>query len=144
MTDLVDLSLYGQLVDGSEGEAKKQTDASLQGNEGITVCTLDFFFRPAKCSRVGNSPVGCLRLTRPEGANFFGSIVTDRKDEIEFGSIGHRELVPTLASETLRGQVSTLQLRDSLRSNYSRGMAPSAVSSEVRSALVIHNGLGHD
>jgi hypothetical protein len=84
---------------------------------------------------VGNSPVSRLRLTRPERADFLCGVVTDREDEIEFGCVGLCELVPTLASERVRPQMRILQLRDSLRSNYSRWAPPSTVGGDVRAAL---------
>jgi hypothetical protein len=95
-------------------------------------------------SRVRNSPMSRQRLARPDGANFFRSVITDCEDEIEFGAAGLRKFIPTLASETLRGQMSILKLRDGFRSNRARGTTSCIKGCEVRLSFIIHDCLRHD
>ena len=85
-----------------------------------------------------------MRLAGPDRADFFRGVVTDGEDEIEAGRGGPGELLPALASETVGWQMSTLELRDGLRPNGSGRVAAGAVGSKVRTAFVVHDGLGHD
>src|ERR1700685_188183 len=108
------------------------------------VCPLDFLCRAANRSWIGNAPVSRHRLTRPDRADFFRSVIADSEDEVELGGVWLCKLVPTLTAEAIGWQMSILQQRDSLRSNCARGIASSTVGGKVRSAFVIHDCLGHD
>ena len=75
------------------------------------------------------------RLTGPHGADFFGGVVTDREDEIERGGIGACKLLPALAAQALRGEMSGFQLLERRWVHSSCGMAACAVRFKVGAPL---------
>ena len=75
--------------------------------------------------------MGRHRLTGPDGANFLGRVITNCEHKIEFRRTGCGELIPILATCTVRGQVGNFKLMQRLWVNTSRGMTSRAVCSEV-------------
>ena len=83
------------------------------------------------------------RMSRPYRAGFFRCTVTDRENEVNSRSIRFCKLLPRLATESLRRDMSRIELFQCFLSHYPRRMAPCAVSNESRSALRVHNAFRH-
>jgi len=88
--------------------------------------------------------MGRHRLARPERTDLTGSLVTDGKNEVEWWCVGHCKLVPGFAAEICGTQTSLFELVNGLRPHGSRRMTSSAVGSEIRGTLTIHDRFGHD
>src|SRR5580704_8320402 len=144
MSDFVDFFLDCKAVETGHRKAQEQTDPAVEHKESVTKRLFHLFFCALHRCWIRNAPMCSHRLARPKGADFFRSVVTDGKNKVESGSIRLREVIPTLASETVGWQTSALQLFDRFRSDFPRRVAPGTICSEVRSPLVIHDGFGHD
>src|SRR5450631_2755393 len=142
--DVVDFLLEREPVEGREREAQEEADSSIQQKESFTESLLHLLFGSLHGGGIGDTPVGGHRLARPHRADFVRCIVTNGENEIEPGGVRLGELFPALTAQASRGQVSHFQLPQSLGADCSRGMAPGAVRGEIRLALLIRDGFGHD
>src|SRR5216683_4403027 len=94
MSYLVDFLLQGKLVECRERQGQEQADSPIENGEGVTKCAFYFFRRAHGGGRVGHSPVGRQRLSRPNRADLLGSVIADSKDEMELGRAGLRKFIP--------------------------------------------------
>src|SRR5258708_18040410 len=94
--------------------------------------------------RIGNAPMRRHRLTRPDGTDFVGRVVTDGKNEIHLGSVRLREFIPALAPQILRWNTRSFEAVDSLRPDCTRWMTSCAVGAKPGFAREVKNRLGHD
>src|ERR1700722_7483606 len=143
-SDRIDFLLQREAVESRERQAEEKTDPSIQQKECLAECLLDLLPRSLHRSWIGNAPMRGHRLAGPYRTYFIRGVVTDRENEIEFGSIASGKLVPTLATKTSGWQVSRFELSQCFGTNCSRGMTTRAVSREMRLAFLVHDGLGHD
>ena len=127
-----------------QGQREKKIDSAVEDKKRVAVGARDFGGVAFDRGGVGNSPVRGHRMSRPNGAGFFRSIVANREDEVHFGSSGLREFVPTLTAQPGGGYVSQLELLDRFRTNRARGMASRAVGDEDRLSFVVEDRFGHD
>jgi hypothetical protein len=93
--------LEGQLIERLHWQTDKDADAI--GEHPQRICKGKSHFCVVACglSRIGNAPVRGHRLARPNGTWFFRRIITDRKNEIEFWSVGTRKLFQLFARNPL-------------------------------------------
>jgi len=73
--DILDVPLQGEFIELVEWQAGKQFDTPRQHEEGIDKCAALFVLTARHRRRIGNSPMGCHRLTRPERTLLTGSLV---------------------------------------------------------------------
>ena len=110
--NLVYFSLDGKAVKPGERQTDEQTDPAIEGEKCIPVGFLYLLDRPLHGGGIGNTPVRGHRLAGPYRANLFGSVVTNRENEIERGSFRTSELLPAFAAETSGGHMCALELRE--------------------------------
>src|SRR5258705_607775 len=94
--------------------------------------------------RIGNAPMRRHRLTGPDRTDFVGRVVTDGKNEIQFGSTRLREFIPTLASQSLGWDTRGFEAIDRLRPHRAGWMTSCAVGAKPGFAGEVKNRLGHD
>src|SRR3974390_3535852 len=126
------------------GKAKEEADSPIKEKVGIAESLLNLFWRAHNRCRIRNAPVRCHRLPRPYRTDFFRSVVTDSENEIELRRVRFREFVPTLASKAAYRDVREFKLVQCLRAHFSRRIASSTISSELRASLEVHDPLSHD
>src|SRR5215472_4283299 len=143
-SDLLDFLLDRQFIETGKRQAQEQADAAIEYVEGIAKDTFYALCRSFDGSRIGNAPICGHWLTRPNGAHFFGGVITNSNDEIHFWSARLGKFIPILTAQALGGQVRVLQLSERFGANESRSVATCAVSGEVGFSFMVHDGLSHD
>src|SRR5208283_1635420 len=133
-----------QPIKSRQRQRKQKADAAIEEKKCVSEGTFDFSSISHNCGWVWNSPVGGHGLTWPDRAYFVGSIVANREHEVQMRRVGLCKLVPALAAQPLRGEVSPLQLRQSLWSDRPRWVTARAVGREGRPSSVVQNGFSHD
>jgi hypothetical protein len=83
-------------------------------------------------------------LTRPNGANFFGGIVTNSEDKIEPGRAWFCKFVPTFTAGVDLRHTSNFQLPDGSRSNHARRLASGTEGCKHRPAFEVQKRFRHD
>src|SRR5437879_13834624 len=73
LTDPINFLLNCELVQASKGEAQKERDSPFENHECVSKGAFYLFWCTRHCGRVGNAPVRCHWLTRPERASFLRS-----------------------------------------------------------------------
>src|SRR5919201_1466813 len=142
--DLVEFFFKRDLVERGEREAEEQTDSAVERKEGVAECFLDLLWGAVHGGGIGNAPVSGHRLTRPNGANLFGGVVANGKNEIELGRAWFRELVPAFALKAVRRDMGGFELIQCLPTHCSGRVTARAKGGEIRPALLIHDCLRHD
>src|ERR1700683_4562411 len=84
LPDAVNFSLDCKLVEARKGQAQKEPDSAVKGHKSIPKSALDLVRSSRYGSRVSDAPMCCHRLPRPNRANFFGRVVTNRENKIHF------------------------------------------------------------
>src|SRR5215470_10292375 len=95
--DLRYFFFYGQTIKASERKRKEQSDAAFQRDKCVAESTLDLFGSSGCCCGIGNTPMRCHRLARPDGTNFIRSVIANGENEIHFGSVRSSKFGPTFA-----------------------------------------------
>src|SRR5271165_2207533 len=108
MSNTVDSFLNRQLVEAGEWQREEQADPAVKGHECLAIGTFDFVRSSFDRGGIGNAPVRRHRLARPDRAYFLRGVVADGEDEVHLRRAGSSELVPTLAVQSMGGQVSPL------------------------------------
>jgi hypothetical protein len=62
-----------------------------------------------------DTPMRSHRLAGPNRAYFLRGVVAHRENEVQFGRTRLSELIPTLAAQSARGQVSAFELAKRFR-----------------------------
>src|SRR5215469_2306665 len=127
-----------------EWERKEKGDPGFEGDKGFTKCGCNLF-RRSLCRRwIGHTPMCGSRMSRPYRASFLGGTIAHGKDEVEFWSIGLRELIPALAPGGGDRDICYFQLPQCFRADSAGRMTSSAVGREFWTAHKVHDGFGHD
>src|SRR5207249_10499747 len=101
-------SLNCELVQASKGEAQKERDSPFENHECVSKGAFYLFWCTRHCGRVGNAPVRCHWLTRPERASFLGCIVANRQHKTNVRCVRLRKLFPVLAAQLFSWQPRVL------------------------------------
>src|ERR1039458_2755507 len=144
MTDLIDFLLDGQFVETRQWQAQEKTDPAVENHESLAEGLLDLLGCAGYCGRVRYTPVRGHRLPRPDRADFFGSVVTDGKHEVQVRGVGLREFVPILATCVTGWQFRDFELAKRSGVNNPLRVAACAVSRKVRKAFTVEYRFGHD
>ena len=105
--DLVEFLLEREIVEAGKRQAQKQADSAIEQEESfakgalISLCSLNG-------GGIGNAPMRGHRLAGPHRADFLRRVVADREDEIELGRPGLSKLLPALAAQAVRGEMSAI------------------------------------
>ena len=83
-------------------------------------------------------------MTRPDRADFAGSIITHGKDEIEMRRTGQGKLIPALAAKSACWQLGVLQDSEGELVNHALWSAARAESQEPAGAQMVKNAFGKD
>src|SRR6204780_5899366 len=144
MPNLVNFLFDCEPIQSWKRKAQEQTYSAVEQKKRVAKRFLDSLLASSNRCRVGYAPMSCHGLAGPDGTNLFGGIVTNREHKIEIRSTRLSQLVPCLASETIRGKAGLLKLAQCFQSNGSSGMAACAISSECRLDLMVEDNLGHN
>ena len=83
-------------------------------------------------------------MSRPGRADFLGSVVANREDELHLGSAGTREFIPALAAQADCGNARQFKLLQRFGMHRPRGMTFCAVGGEDRLSFVLEDRFGQD
>ena len=80
--------LMARLSSDWSGRLRRRADTAVEHEVGVAEGFFDLLRRACDGGGVGDSPVGSHRLAGPDGADFFGGVVADGENKIEFGRAG--------------------------------------------------------
>ena len=89
-----------QVIERPERQAHENIDAVRQHPQCISECKPHFRLGTGRRRRIGYAPMRGHRLTRPNRAGFFRSVVADGEHEIELRRVWSRELLPALRTQS--------------------------------------------
>ena len=144
MADGVEALLDGEGVERSQRQGQQQGDAAIQGGEGLRVGAVDFLRGAANGGGIGHSPMRGDGLAGPDGADFFGRVIADGKDEVEMGRAGLGKLVPGLAAQAFHAETGGGDLAQSFGANGSGGMTAGAVGGEGGRSFAVEDRFRQD
>src|SRR2546429_6928981 len=90
------------------GKEKKERYSRLENHECVSKGVFFLLWCPRHCGRVGNAPVRCHWLTRPERASFLGCVVANGEHKIKVRCARFRKLFPVLAAQLFSWQPRVL------------------------------------
>src|SRR5208282_5353394 len=127
-----------------ERQREEEIDAAFQVNQGGVEGAGDFFGSAFDGGGIGNAPVSSHGMAGPDGADFTGSVVANRDNEIEFGRIGFGEFVPGFAPEAKAGQSGGFELTKRGGMDVAFGMTARAEGGEGGKSFFVEDGFGKD
>jgi hypothetical protein len=144
MTNIFDLLLDGQSVEAGKRQGEKNTDPSVEYHECVPKCSFDLLWRALNACRVGYSPMGGHRLTRPYRAHLFRRVVAHRENKIHFGRAGAGEFSPILTSQTDSWKIGDPYLAKGRWMHSAFRVTSGTICGEFRKSLLVHDSFSHD
>ena len=120
LSDSVDFLLDGQRVKTGQGQTKQKADSAIQNHECLTEGLLDLFGCARYGGRVWHAPMRGHRLTRPDGADFFGRVIAHGENKMQIRCSGLGEFIPILATHVIGRQLGNLELSSVLVDAHAR------------------------